>query len=87
MIYGNVNLYAALVFFLILVASYIFTTRRYTEKLAKLGSAPRKVPHYFPFGFDRLWEAIKYNQRNADIDLVYKYLDKAGSNTFQVTVY
>jgi hypothetical protein len=33
--------------------------RRYQAHLCRLGSRPRQVKHFIPFGFDLLWENIK----------------------------
>src|SRR5277367_1318498 len=44
----------------LLLAWYIIRCRHRT-RLAKLGDTPRNVPYWIHFGFDTLYEVVKYN--------------------------
>jgi hypothetical protein len=58
---------------------------RYRARIAKLGCTPPTVPYRFPFGIDTLYKIIKYNNRNANIPMVFDYIAQTGAATFQVS--
>ena len=64
MILENVYSVPVLAFFsALLLGWYLISILQYRAKLAKLGTKPRQLPHYLPFGFDTLWIAIQVSMR------------------------
>ena len=75
---------ATFAFISALLMGWYIVRRQHKTRIAKLGDTPRTVPYWIPFGFDTLYEVIKYNNRNANLQLLLDHIARTGAYTFRV---